>query len=204
MKLRPFLGALRDRTIMYLERLTHKPKLIAVTGCAAGVGATTIAGGLAKELSETAEGRVLLVDMNRQFGAAHPFLDGKPMCGLSEILEQDKRQTGLVQENLYVATAAEQTTQMLPILPKRFASLVPRLKASDYDYVIFVMPPVTPVSITPRLAGLMDIVLLVIESEKSQRNSVRRASEVLLEAKANVRAVLYKLSRVVICSPERR
>lgn len=185
-----FFGALRDRTVMYLERMTHKPKLVAVTGCNARSGVTTIATGLARALSETAEGRVLFVDMTSESGASHPFLNGKSACGLSEMFDQSK--TASVHENLYVATVAERPDGSLPIVPKRFASLIPKLKASDYDYVVFDMPPVTQTSITPRLAGLMDVVLLVVESERSQRHLVLRATEALMEAKANVRSVLNK------------
>jgi Mrp family chromosome partitioning ATPase len=188
--LNSYFGALRDRTVMYLERMTHKPKLVAVTGSDAHSGVTTIATGLAKALSETAEGRVLLVDMTSESGTSHPFLNGKPSCALSEMLDQDKAAS--VHENLFVATVVERPEGPLPIVPKRFASLIPKLKASDYDYVVFDMPPVTQTSITPRLAALMDIVLLVVESERSQRNGVRRATEALTEAKANVRGVLNK------------
>lgn len=190
--MRPYLGALRDRTIMYLERMTHKPKLIAVTGCTEGAGTTTVATGLAKALSETAEGRVLVVDMNHGKGEMHPFLNGKPVCGIADALESETRENGLVQENLYIASASDEQARQLPMVPKRFASLIPRLKTSDYDYVIFDMPPVSPTSITPRLAGLMDIVLLVVESEKARLNTVRRASNVLSEARANVATVLNK------------
>jgi anion-transporting ArsA/GET3 family ATPase len=44
---------------------------------------------------------------------------------------------------------------------------VPKLKASNYDYIIFDMPPVTQTSLTSRLARFMDMVLLVVESEKT-------------------------------------
>ena len=190
--LKPFLGALRDRTIMYLERMTHKPKLIAVTGCGAGAGVTTIAGGLAKALSETAEGRVLLVDMNSPTGTAHPFSNGKPMCALTDVLDHQKPTGSRLDENLFIATATEESERSLPLLPKRFTSLVPKIKASDYDYVIFDMPPVTYTTITPRLAGLMDIVLLVVESEKAPRHVAEQAASILRETKANVAAVLNR------------
>ena len=46
---------------------------------------------------------------------------------------------------------------------------MPKFKASDYDYIIFDMPHVSQTSVTPRLAGLMDMVLFVIEAEKTRR-----------------------------------
>jgi Mrp family chromosome partitioning ATPase len=77
-------------------------------------------------------------------------------------------------------------------LPRRFASLIPKLKASDYDYIIFDMPPVSPTSVTSRLAGFMDTVMLVIESEKTDQQVVQQATALLAQSKANVTAVLNK------------
>ncbi len=85
-------------------------------------------------------------------------------------------------------------------LPKRFSQLVPKLKASDFDYIIFDMPPVSQISITPRLAGFMDMVLLVIESEKTHRDTVQRAAALLAQSKAHVGAVLNKTRNYVPAS----
>ena len=78
------------------------------------------------------------------------------------------------------------------IFPKRFATLFPRLRASDYDYIIFDMPSVSQTSITPRLAKFMDMNLLVIESEKTSTEAAKRASAILAEAKAEYSAILNK------------
>jgi Mrp family chromosome partitioning ATPase len=69
---------------------------------------------------------------------------------------------------------------------------VPKFKASDYDYIIFDMPPISQTSVTPRLAGFMDMMLLVIESEKTDRGIVQQATALLAESKATVCAVLNK------------
>ena len=78
------------------------------------------------------------------------------------------------------------------LLPQRFRNLIPRLKASDYDYIIFDMPPVSQISLTPRLAKFMDTVLMVVESEKTDRDVVKRATSWLTEANPNVGIVLNK------------
>jgi len=197
-----YYEALRDRLVTYFEvhNLLHKPKLIAVTGCGKGVGVTTIAAGLAASLSETGDGNVLLVDMTTGQGAAHPFFKGKLGVGLADALGSGTRENALVQENLY-AVAERGNGGLLPrVLPRRFGNLVPKLKASDYDYIIFDMPPVSQISVTARLAGFMDTVLLVIESEKTDRDVAKRAGAMLAEPKANVCAVLNKTRRYV---PER-
>jgi uncharacterized protein involved in exopolysaccharide biosynthesis/Mrp family chromosome partitioning ATPase len=193
-RLDPYYDALRDRLVSYFEsiNLTRKPKLVAVTATDRGAGVSTIACGLAASLSETGDGRVLLVDMNQEHGAAQQFFQGKPGCKLDDALIHDKREGALVQENLYVVSEGNISDRLPRALPKRFASLVPKLKASDYDYIIFDMPPVSPTSITTRLAGFMDNVMLVIESEKTDQQVVQQANALLLQSKANVTAVLNK------------
>jgi len=69
---------------------------------------------------------------------------------------------------------------------------MPKFKASEYDYIIFDMPPVNQTSVTARLAGLMDMVLLVIESEKTNQDVVKRVNQLLAESKAKVSTVLNK------------
>ncbi len=126
----------------------HQPHAQAQAGGrhqhAKGAGVSTISAGLAASLSETGDGRVLLVDMNRENGAAQQFVRGKAECKLDDALVSEKRDNALVQENLYVVSEGAGADNLPRILPKRFASLVPKLKASDYDYIIFDMPPVTP------------------------------------------------------------
>lgn len=191
-----YYAALRDRLTTYFEvrNMTRKPKLVGVTSCGEGAGVTTVAAGLASVLSETGDGRVLLVDMSAGGTAVHPFYKGKPGCGLGEALEQEKRETALVQENLYLVKAGDTSSDSkLPLnLSKRFLSLMPKFKASDYDYILFDMPPVGQTSATPRLAGMMDIVLLVLEAEKTQQEAVSRAQTLLRDSKTNVAAVLNK------------
>ncbi len=192
--LQPFYEALRDRLIVYFEvkNLTHKPKLVAMTSANQGAGVSTLAAGLAASLSETGEGRVLLVDMNLENGAAQQFYKGRADCGLDAALKNETRDNALIQENLYVVTEDLKSDKLQRILPHRFAALVPKFKASDFDYIIFDLPPVSQTSITSRLARFMDMVLLVVESEKTSLGVVQQANSWLAESGATVGAVLNK------------
>jgi polysaccharide biosynthesis transport protein len=189
---------LRERLMTYFEINNlnlKKPKLVAVTGCSAGSGVSTLASCLAATLSKTGDGNVLLVDMNGDQGLAHSFYQGKPGCGLTQVLEEPgARASALVQENLYVARLEEEgkNDKLATVLPRRFNHIVPKLKASDYDYIIFDMPPVSPTSATARLASHMDIALLVLEAEKTNQHSAERAASLMRESRANVAAVLNK------------
>jgi polysaccharide biosynthesis transport protein len=193
--LRRFHEGLRDRLIVHFEvkNVTHNPKLVAVTSCDKGAGVSSVATGLAASLSETGDGNVLLVDMNVEGGAAQQFYKGKLGCGLDAVLEVEARKNALVQKNLYVAAQpVESSDKLASVLPKHLTGLIPKLRASDYDYIIFDMPAVTQTSMTPRLARLMDMVLLVIESEKTDQEVAKRVISLLGESKANVSTVLNK------------
>lgn len=190
--LRPFHETLRDRLIGFFEsrNLTHKPKLIAITGILDNAGVTTTAAGLARSLSETGDGNVLLVDMTATQGSAQQFIQGRVTCDLDQLLEA--RSQAHVKENLYVVAESENSDRLSRNLPKRFAHIIPKLKASDFDYIIFDMPKVNQLSITPRLSGFMDIVLLVVESEKTDRNLVQGACDLLAQTRTNIGIVLNK------------
>ena len=194
--LKAYAEGLRERVRTYFEindMNMKKPKLVALTGCGKGTGVSTLASGLAAELSKTGDGNVLLVDMNGEQGTAHSFYMGKPGCGITQVLEPDGRAEAQVQEKLFVASLDHGTSaELAMVLPKRFSYLVPKLKASDYDYIIFDMPPVSPTSPTPRLASHMDLSLLILESERTGQRAATKAKELMRESRANVAAVLNK------------
>jgi succinoglycan biosynthesis transport protein ExoP len=146
--IRPFCDAIRDRLIFDFEtkRMSQKPKLVGVTGLSKNAGTSTLAAGLAATLSESSDGRVLLVDE--------------------------------------------------PVAPKKFYSMMTDLKASDLEYVVFDMPSLGETSSTLPLAGFMDKVLLIVEAEKSNRDTVKRAYT-RLSAKADV-SVIFNKSRTYV------
>jgi len=188
-----FHETLRDRLIGYFEsqNLTHKPKLLAVTSAHRRAGVTSTASGLAKSLSETGDGNVLLVDMTQTQGSAQQFSKGQPVVGLDELLEAPAA-SAPVQSHLYVVGTEPSSEKLTRALPARFSTLVPKLKASAFDYIIFDMPPVSQISITPRLASFMDMVLLVVESEHTDRDIARQATELLGHSRAHVGVVLNR------------
>jgi polysaccharide biosynthesis transport protein len=196
-KFGPYNETLRDRLVGYFEsqNLTHKPKLVAVTGLARKSGVTTVASGLASSLSETGDGNVLLVDLTPGQGSARQFYRGRAVCGLEEILAG--RNNAQIQDNLFVVSGESSDDKLSRLLPQRFSKIVPILKASNFDYIIFDMPSVSQISITPRLASFMDLVLLVIESEKIDQHLVEGAVSLLKESNAHVGSVLNKARNYV-------
>lgn len=197
--LHPYFEALRDRLIGFFEGrgMTHKPKLIGLTGIGDAPGTTSVAAGLAGTLSQTGEGNVLLVDMTLGQESAQQFYHGKAVSDLEQLLDtapvKEKKNEG----KLVVAAEGTNGMKLPRILPNRFNDLVPKLKSSEFDYIIFDMPAVSPISVTPRLASFMDAVFLVIESEKASKDVVERATELLQKTNDNIGAILNKTKSYV-------
>ncbi len=193
-----YAEALRDRIMMqfHLQGLVHKPKLVGVTACGHGAGVTTLATRLAATLSETGDGNVLYLNVNAKHGpSAHPYHKGELLPGVRDALAEDTRGTAKVQDNLYMAGLIDSGSGKVGIIPKTLSALVPRMKASDYDYIIFDLPPITQTSATGRIAGLLDMTVLVLDSEKTQLDLAKKAMALLGESRANVSAVLNKHRR---------
>ena len=147
----------------------------------------------------TLRGLSFKVDKGEFFGIIGPSGAGKTtLCyALTGVIPHvftvsPGKESAHVKANLYVASEPAGDERVSSLVPTRLASLVPKLKASSYDYIIFDMPPVSQTSVTARLSGLMDMVLLVIESEKTNQDVVKRANQLLVESKARVSTVLNK------------
>jgi uncharacterized protein involved in exopolysaccharide biosynthesis/Mrp family chromosome partitioning ATPase len=191
--IRPFCEAIRDRIGLYFElnHLTHKPKLVGVTGFSNNAGTSTLAAGLAAALSETNDGKVLLVDVNLGPDQVHPFFRGRPAYTLNAALTSNK-QMDAAAENLYLASVASPNTGPAQLGLKKFFDLMPNLKASDFDYIIFDMPPLTQTSPTWGMSAFMDKLLLVVEAEKNNREVVKRCYRKLVSERENVSVVFNK------------
>ena len=191
--IRPYSEAIRDRIGLYFElnRMTHKPKLVGVTGFKEGSGTSTLAAGLAAAFSEMGEGKVLLVDINLGPGDVHPYFNGRPALSLTAALQPDD-DVPAAAENLYLAAVGSSGQHPAQLGLKKFFDLMPNLKASDFDYIIFDMPPLSQTSPTLGMAGFMDKILLVVEAEKNGRETVKRGYEALIAGRDNVSVVFNK------------
>jgi len=191
--MRPYCDAIRDRIGFYFElnNLTHKPKLVGVTGFSEAAGASTLAAGLAASLSETGEGKVLLVDVNLGPEEVHPFFKGKPAYSLTAALKP-QTEIASASDNLYLATVGSSTGGLAQIGLKKFFDMMPNMKASDFDYIIFDMPPLDQTSPTWGMAAFMDKLLLVVEAEKNNRETIKRSYRKLGVERNNVDVVVNK------------
>lgn len=191
--IRPFAETIRNRLIMYFEfkKIVHKPKLVGVTSLSKGEGVSTMAGGLAASLSETGDGKVLLVDMNADNPEMRSFLEGHASSSLRDVLRSENEVPSAA-ENLFLAAGRASDEPSISIAPKRFYELMPVLRASAFDYIIFDLPPLDQSGASLAVSGLMDKIVLMVEAEKSDRHAVKRAYQELIAAQADVATVFNK------------
>jgi uncharacterized protein involved in exopolysaccharide biosynthesis/Mrp family chromosome partitioning ATPase len=191
--IRPYCDAIRDRLGLYFElnHLTHKPKLVGIAGFSQAAGASTLAAGLAASLSETNDGKVLLVDVNLGPEDVHQFFKGKPAHSLSAALKP-KGAIASAADNLYLATVGSPNVGPAQLGLKKFFDMMPNLKASDFDYIIFDMPQLSQTSPTWGMAAFMDKLLLVVEAEKDNRELIKRGYGKLVAERDNVAVVVNK------------
>src|SRR5262249_33040765 len=96
-------------------------------------------------------------------------------------------------ENLYLATVGSPNAGGPPQLGlKKFFDMMPNLKASDFDYIIFDMPPLNQTSPTWGMSAFMDKVLLVVEAEKNNRDNIKRSYRKLVTERDNVAVIVNK------------
>jgi len=191
--MRPYCDAIRDRLGLYFElnHLTHRPKLVGIAGFSANAGASTLAAGLAASLSETNDGKVLLVDVNLGPEEVHPFFKGKPAYPLKAAIKPQGKIASAA-DNLYLATVGSNAGGPAQIGLKKFFDMMPNLKASDFDYIIFDMPPLDQTSPTWGMAAFMDKLLLIVEAEKNSRDVINRGYRQLVAERNNVSVVVNK------------
>jgi uncharacterized protein involved in exopolysaccharide biosynthesis/Mrp family chromosome partitioning ATPase len=191
--MRRYCDAIRDRLGLYFElnQLTHKPKLVGVASFSEEAGTSTLAAGLAASLSEMNDGKVLLVDVNLGPQEVHPFFKGKPAYPLTAALKP-RTEIASASENLYLATVGSPNAGPAQLGLKKFFDMMPNLKASDFDYIIFDMPRLAQTSPTWGMAAFMDKLLLVVEAEKNSRETIKRGYGKLVAERNNVSVVVNK------------
>lgn len=193
----PYSETIRDRILFNFEvnNVTHKPKLVAVTGLSSGAGSSTIAAGLATAFSEIPGKKVLLVDLNACHADVSMQIGEIPGRSLNEALRLAKhtkfRETP---QNLYHASACVQRDArgLSEFSPVHLHDLMPHLQTSEYDYIIFDMPPVNQTSCTLSMARMMDKVLLVLDGENTTRDGLVWGYGELVKGKADVSCVFNK------------
>jgi succinoglycan biosynthesis transport protein ExoP len=191
----PYACAIRDRIMFNFElnNITHKPKLIALTGLSGGAGTSTIAAGVARAFAETNNRKVLLVDFNPAMsGLVFPEHPAESLRRALETSREERFRRS--SQNLYFAIAATRGDGKGAnfLAPAALHQMMPHIEASGFDYILFDMPPVGPTSPTLSMAGFMDKILLVLDADKTNRDSLSWGFAELQRGRADVSCIFNK------------
>jgi pilus assembly protein CpaE len=137
-------GALRRITEKFDVAEKDEGKIISFVSCKGGSGTTFIAANLAYALSTLGRKRVLLIDLNQQFGDAALYVsDLKANVALSEVCSSVERLDGNlldtsalhVTPNLSILAASDQIESSAEIRPDQFGILL-QLARKHYDFTV--------------------------------------------------------------------
>jgi pilus assembly protein CpaE len=187
---KPLVEADLDRA---LSRLAERPApapapaaeararagLVAVLGARGGVGATSLAAGLAWILAEERGRRTVLVDLDLAFGTTALLFDVEPGRGLAEALSNPERVDELflsraavrVSDRLSLLCAEEPPDRRLPGRPEGLAAVLDSLR-SGFERVVLDLPRAAAADL-PEMGEGDRIVVATDHSLAGLRDTVR-------------------------------
>lgn len=172
---------------------------IGVTSCARGAGVSTVAYNIAVAAAYADMGPVLFVDTDITRQANRNLIPGSPALGLADILADDANPMDCIVnmqiENLsVVAGRGKAKHDELTFDPFKAAAVLDEYKC-HFRLVIVDIPAPTELNGSNYLAGKLDGVVLVIESELSDGRAALRTKQQLVEVNANLLGVVLNKRR---------
>jgi polysaccharide biosynthesis transport protein len=187
----------RIRTGLFLSDDGHPPKTVLVTSSVPLEGKSAIAAALARQSARSGL-KVILIDADMRRPRLHEVMGLSNQNGLSEVL------TGRANPEAAIKRDQMSGLDFLPAgvgvvsPPDLFRTSTMKIlleeMAAYYDLVIIDSPPVTAVSDSFTLSGLVDKVLYIIRWEQTPRNVALSGIRQMVEAGADLAGVV--LSRV--------
>jgi capsular exopolysaccharide synthesis family protein len=177
-----------------LSLAPNPPKLILITSAQAGEGKTATALNLAQSLAQR-KGQVVIVDGDLRKGGIAKTLGLDNKKGVSTVLTggdklDDALQSWVLQPNLWVLPAGPVPPNPAELVGSdRMAELCKEL-ATRFEHVIIDSPPVLVVTDATILAGLVDGVVLIAESGRTNRAGLMRTRGILENAGARILGVV--------------
>ncbi len=182
------------RTSLMLSSPGSPPQVILVTSAMMQEGKSFISINLAVVLAQTGQ-QVLLVDSDMRRPAVNKYL-GIPMNhGLSACLAGSEGPMDMVVKieqipDLYVVPAGRVPPYPSEMLGSEALSQLVQRWRKEFRYIVIDTPPVLAVTDAVVSARVADVVVLVARSEKTRRQSLSRARDLLKKVHANIAGVV--------------
>lgn len=177
----------------YLQTLKNSKnyKTFAITSAINGEGKTVTTINLGISITHDLNSKsVLLIDADMRKGKMAKYLGLNHTPGLSEILKGEAEPDACFVnpniENLTVICAGKTPRNPAELLnSKRMLQLIAGLK-TRFDYILIDMPPIMPLTDACIVGPMVDGVIMVIQSGRTQRDVIKHAEHRLHQAHANV------------------
>jgi succinoglycan biosynthesis transport protein ExoP len=190
------------RTALLFSRAGSPPRKVLVTSAIEGEGKTWTAIHTALAFAQTG-GRTLLIDADLRRAQCHEVLGMMKSVGLSEVLvgQLEPEEAIVYDGKLFLLPAGSRVPNPAELLTSARMLQVLQALSASYEHILLDSAPLMYASDTVGVATMVDGVVLVAGAE-TPKQSVRRASERLAFAGANVLGVV--LNRVDINHPDHR
>lgn len=163
---------------------------LGITSCLPGEGVSTIAAHLAAAAAAYRRGPVGLVDCNFSRPAAHRMLQVPLAPGMIECLLASECPASVIRptkiSELFVISAGEVAGSPAQALGSLALPGLVKQLADALALCVFDLPPAGQPGSLTKLAGLLDGVVLVVQSERVTREAARRTQQLLQRAGVRV------------------
>ncbi len=178
------------RTNLLAQATVHGMKAFCVTSSLPGEGKSVSSANLACVLAEDPEKKVVLIDGDMRKPTIHRLMGVDNHRGLADylaggsMLEMALQRSRL--QNLWVLPAGHVPQNPTELLAgKRMEDLIARLRR-DYDFVVIDSPPVISTTDAAVISPRVDGTFVVVRMERTQRDVVKHAVELLRKGRGNV------------------
>ena len=176
------------RTNIQYSSFDKEYRVIVVTSSEPGEGKSTTSGNLALSMAQ-GDKRVILIDCDLRKPSLHKKFKLSNLVGLSDVMVGKADLATAVHKynkNLVILTSGKIPPNPAEMLSsKAMGNLLETLKQS-FDYIILDTPPVQAVTDSQILSTKADGTILVVRAERTKKDSVQNAINLLKKVNANI------------------
>lgn len=181
------------RTNIQFSSVDKELQTIIVTSSGPGEGKSTNTANLAVVFAQQGK-RVLLIDADLRKPTVHYTFRTENHVGLSNVLTRqltlEEAISTTAQEKLWVLSSGPIPPNPSELLGSKNMQVLLEQAKEEYDVIVIDTPPVLAVTDAQILANLADGVVLVVSSGKTERDSAKKAKELLESAQAKILGVV--------------